>query len=198
MADRNFLKISLIIIALIGALFFWLFLEKTKKPFENGGVPPVNPAEHEFEECSIMTEEKIVRGSSLSGLIEDGQTITVFSGYYTCNEIERGDIVLYSYAGNEAPLIKVVKGIPGDKFNLREAEGGWHILINGETVKNSEDIPYLISGKRYQMLSLYEKEYLNGIADNAYLILGNIPSGATDSTRFGFVSAKDILGKVKY
>jgi len=148
------------------------------------------------EECPVHEEERIVRGSSLSPLIEDGQVVKVIFSYYECNEIKRNDIVLYSYAGNEAPLIKIVKGIPGDEFNLQEADGGWHILINGEVVKNSEGIPYLISGKRYQMLSLYEKEYINGIADNAYLILGNIPSGATDSTRFGFVSAKDILGKV--
>jgi signal peptidase I len=184
-----FIVLFLLVIIAIGALT--IIIPEPELPTEP-------ETESEIAECLTYEEERIVRGSSLSPLIEDGQVVKVIFDYYECNEIERGDIVLYSYAGNEAPLIKIVKGIPGDKFNLQEAEGGWHILINGETVKNSEDIPYLISGKRYQMLSLYEKEYLNGIADNAYLILGNIPSGATDSTRFGFVSAKDILGKVKY
>lgn len=184
-----FIVLFLLVIIVIGALT--ISIPGPESPTEQ-------EAESELTECLTYEEEKIVRGSSLSPLIEDGQVVKVIFDYYECSEIERGDIILYSYAGNEVPLIKIVKGIPGDKFNLQETDGGWYILINRETVRNSEDIPYLISGKRYQMLSLYEKEYVNGVADSAYLILGNIPSGAIDSTRFGFVSAKDILGKVSH
>jgi len=58
--------------------------------------------------CVSSIEEKIVRGSSLSGLIEDGKTVRVLIGYYLCNEPQRGEVVLYHYAGDENPLIKVV------------------------------------------------------------------------------------------
>jgi signal peptidase I len=148
------------------------------------------------EHCSIQAEERIVRGNSLSGLIENGETVTVFFGYYQCNKIKRGDLVLYSYAGNETPLIKIVKGVPGDSFKLEQIEQkAWHILINDKVVRNSAGIPYLIFGSRYEMLALYEKDFKGKIPEGAYLLLGNITSGAVDSTRFGFVSQGGILGK---
>lgn len=149
--------------------------------------------------CSYQLEKRIVRGSSLEPLIRNGQEVKVFFNYYKCNEIRRDDIVLYSYAGNNAPLIKIVKGIPGDSFKLVKAgENQWYILINGEVLKNSQRIPYLISGEKYQLLSIYEKNYQGIIPENAYLLLGNSPSGSTDSTSFGLVSQQDILAKVEY
>jgi len=150
------------------------------------------------EECLIRKEERIVRGDSLSPFIKAGDAVQVLFDYYKCNNVKRDDIVLYSFSGNESPLIKIIKGIPGDKFKLRQTEGGWHILINKEILKNSEGVPYLVSGKRYEMLALYEKDYKGEIPAGAYLLLGNIFSGAVDSTRFGLISKEDILGKIIY
>lgn len=142
-------------------------------------------------------EEMIVRGNSLAPLLEDGQVVRALFGYYERNEIQRGDIVLYSYAGNEAPLIKIIKGVPGDKFNLQQTEGGWHILINGKVLTNSENQPYLLNQRAYNMLSLYERDYQGIIPANAYLILGNLVGGGLDSTRFGLVHRDDILAKAE-
>ena len=150
------------------------------------------------EECLIRKEERIVRGDSLSPFIKAGDAVQVLFDYYKCNNVKRDDIVLYSFSGNESPLIKIIKGIPGDKFKLWQTEGGWHILINKEILKNSEGVPYLVSGKRYEMLALYEKDYKGEIPAGAYLLLGNIFSGAVDSTRFGLISKEDILGKIIY
>jgi len=149
------------------------------------------------KECQVTVEKRIVRGNSLTPFIKEGQEIKAFFGYYKCNEIQKDDVVLYSYAGNDAPLIKIVKGAPGDSFKLKEVgQGQWQILINGEVLKNSEGESYLISGSRYKMLSLYEDDYRNGIPPNTYLILGNEISGSLDSTRFGLVDKSDFLGKV--
>ncbi|MFA5442009.1 MAG: hypothetical protein WC288_01715 [Candidatus Paceibacterota bacterium] len=63
----------------------------------------------------------IVHGNSLDPLIKSEQTIKALFGYCDCNKIKRGDIVLFGYAGNKNPVI--VKGISGDKFELRETEG---------------------------------------------------------------------------
>jgi signal peptidase I len=147
--------------------------------------------------CPVSVEERIVRGNSLSGLVEPGETVRAIFGYYDCNEIKREDIILYDYAGNENPLIKVVKGIPGDEFSFQEVSGGWHILINGKILENSKDQPYLLNQRGYNMLSLYEKDYGGIIPEQAYLIMGNLASGATDSTRYGLVHKSDILGKAE-
>ena len=160
----------------------------------NLGKLPFNAPE--LADCLVTAEERIVRGTSFSPFIEPGQTIKVLFNYYDCHKIERGDVVLFNYAGNKNPLIKIVKGIPGDKFELRKSGAGWHILINNQVVKNSKDEPYFISGNRYKMLSLYEKDYKGVIPENAYLLLSERVAGSVDSTTFGLVDKGGIIAKV--
>lgn len=146
--------------------------------------------------CITKIEERIVRGNSLSGLIEDGQTVKILFGYYNCNEIERGDIIVYNYSGNKNLIIKIIKGLPGDKFSLEKVDSDYNILINDKIVRNSKNQPYVLDEKGYKMLSLYERDYEGIIPKNSYLILGNLAGGSLDSEDFGLVDKKDILGKV--
>ena len=155
-----------------------------------------NPALIENSECFVKIQEKIVRGSSLSGLIEEGQTIKIAFGFYNCNEIGREDIVAYEFSGNPEPIIKIVKGVPGDKFGLEKFGNYWQIIINGEVVKNSKGEPYQLSESAYNLLSLYVKDYGGVIPPDTYLILGNLPAGSLDSSRFGLVDKSGIAGKV--
>ena len=181
------IKIGILLLLGIGFLIGFIY-----KPWTFTG-------SHISFQCQIKEEEKIVRGNSLTPIIEQGTTVKILFGYYDCNEIKRGDIVAYRYAGNPDPIIKIVKGLPGDKFELRESdEMNWNILINGQVLKNSKNEPYLISGNRYKMLSLYEKDYNGIVPDDTYLILGNLVSGSMDSTRFGLIDKSDILGKIEY
>ena len=142
-------------------------------------------------------EEKKVRGNSLQGLIEDGQIVKVLLGYYDCHQIERDDIILFTHGSSENPLIKIVKGIPGDKFNLQETAGGWHILINENILKNTLEKPYLIDQSGYKMLSLYIVDHNGIIPEQALLIMGNLTFGTTDSSRLGLISIRDVLGRAK-
>lgn len=164
--------------------------------------------------CVSKTEERIVRGDSLSGLIESGAIVKILFGYYGCNEIKREDVVVYGYAGNKDPLIKIVKGISGDKFHLEKipstgsrlhqdfdgqaGQAGWNILINDEILKNSKGEEYFLSEQGHRMLSLYENDYRGIIPANAYLLLGNVASGSLDASRFGLVDKSDILGKAEF
>jgi signal peptidase I len=178
-------KIFFIIILILSTLL--VFLNFVDLNFDNGGLKG---------DC-FQVEEKIVRGHSFSPYINPGTKIEVLLNYYDCQEIKRGDIVLFNYAGNKDPLIKVVKGIPGDKFELIETIGGWNIVINNSIVKNFENQPYIISGNKYKMLSLYERDYNGVIPVNAYLLLSNQSSGSIDSTVFGLVDKSSIIAKVK-
>ena len=185
----KFLKILLIVLILAGSALLGVRLSRK--------VAMVSQPANNHEVCPIKIEERIVRGSSMSPLLENGQAVKVLFDYYNCHEIKREDIVLFNYAGNSNPLIKVVKGIPGDKFELRATTGGWNILINRKIVKNFEDEPYLISGNRYKMLSLYERDYKGVIPEDAYLLLSNQISGSVDSTKFGLVDKSGIIAKVE-
>jgi len=148
--------------------------------------------------CISKIEQKQVRGNSLSPLINDGNEIKAFYGYYDCHSIKRGDIVLVKYLGNEYPLIKIVKAVPNDSFHLQKAENGWQILVNGMVLKNFEGRPYLLNKQKKRMLSLYENDYQGIIPEGAYLVLGNISSGSVDSTKFGLVGKSAIIAKVKF
>lgn len=148
-------------------------------------------------ECVVKTEDRTVRGDSLTGLLESGLIVRVFIGYYNCNEINREDVIIYDFSGNSNPVIKIVKGLPGDRFHLQEAEAGWNILINDEIAKNSQNQSYILNKQGYRMLSLYENDYKGVIPQDTYLILGNLAFGSLDSSHFGLISKKDIVGKVK-
>ncbi|MDZ4221864.1 MAG: S26 family signal peptidase, partial [Patescibacteria group bacterium] len=93
-------------------------------------------------------------------------------------------------------LVKSVKAIPGDRLGLAEQPGGSHILVNGEILVNSEGEPYLLPEHKAAMIGLYIRDYAGVIPDGAYLVLGNLVRGSTDSTIFGLVDAGRIKGKV--
>jgi len=188
------LAILLLILIFLNFGFSNSFLNKISQIFSQN---QNNIKNSEIQDCFVETEEMTVRGSSLDPFIKPEQIIKALFGYYDCNEVKRGDIVLFNYAGNKNFVIKIVKGISGNKFELRKAESGWNILINNQIVKNSEDKPYLISGNAYKMLSLYEKDYKGIIPENAYLLLGNQVSGSADSTTFGLIDKSGIVAKVE-
>lgn len=147
--------------------------------------------------CVTSIDNAKTRGNSLTGVIEDGAKVKILNNYYQCHAVARGDIVAYRYAGDSAPLIKIVKGVPGDKFDLQSVADGSVLTINGEIVFNSLGQPYILGKDAGKMISLYIKDYNGVIPPNAYLILGNLANGSLDSTRFGLVDKGDILGKVE-
>jgi signal peptidase I len=146
----------------------------------------------------IVKESRTVRGNSLSGVINSAEEVTILNGYYKNNKVERDDIILYDYKGSENGIIKIAKGIPGDSIELQKTEQSTNIIINGKILVTSENEPYTLDEKAVTLLSRYIKSNANVIPKDQYLILGNLPQGSQDSTRFGFIARQDILGKVEY
>lgn len=178
--------IIIVFLVLISLGTIWLFMEKKEE---------VSQAFLE-EECPVEKREHTIHGNSLSPLIEDNSQVEFLWSYYDCNEVKRGDIILYNYTGSEDPLIKIIKGLPGDTFSLQEEEERWNILVNEKILKNSAGKPYIISERKHNMLSLYTESYDNEIPEEAYLILSDNPAGGLDSTHFGLIDMGDILGKI--
>ena len=138
-------------------------------------------------ECYI-DEIVIVRGSSMSPLIEAGSEILVQKGYYNCHDVKRGDIVVFDHPSNSAPLLKRVVGISGDLFEYVNGS----IYINGEIQLNSEGNEYDIQSK---MLALYASSYPI-IPDSMYLVLGDREGGTKDASRYGYVGDEHLVGRV--
>jgi len=154
-----------------------------------------NDPENLNQNCKIEKINDIVRGNSMSGILKDGQEIIVLKNYYSCYPVKRDDLVIYQYAGLPEPLVKIVKAVPGDYWEIKLADQGYKIIVNGKVLTNSNKEPYQIPTGKIAMLKLYASDYPI-IPPNTYLILGNIPSGTLDSSRFGLVSKSEIIGKV--
>lgn len=137
-----------------------------------------------------------VRGNSLTPLLNNGDSVKIYYGFYDTHEVQRGDIVVCRFSFRQDPVIKLARAVPGDNFALKELpEGGVLLLINGAVLENSAGRPYKFTGKRKQMLSLYVKDYEGVIPENSYLLLGNIAEGSLDSSRFGLADREVIIGK---
>lgn len=146
-------------------------------------------------ECVSETSIVEVRGTSLSGIVEPGENLKLLIGYYKCMPVEMGDIVAYNFTGNPVPVVKIVKAVSGDRFRLQRNDSCTTIFVNEVIMKNSYGIPYCLDGQAYRLLSLYEKDYRGFIPKDAYLLLGNLPGGSTDSSWFGLVDKGDFVGK---
>jgi signal peptidase I len=144
--------------------------------------------------CPIKTEERIVRGNSLSPLIKSGQHIKALIGYYRCYPVKRNDIVLYHYTDDKNPLIKIVRAVPGDEWKLQKGNSGYNIIVNNRLLTNSEGELYQVIGNRVKILQIYINDYPI-IPQNTYLLLGDKINGSLDSTRFGLVDISSIIGK---
>ncbi len=146
-------------------------------------------------DCAVREETMTVRGTSMEGILSDGEHITVLENYYACHAVARGDIVDYDYGGAE-DLVKSVMGVPGDMLAFQKSGSRWHILVNGAPLANAQGETYLVSDAARRMLALYVGDQGGVIPADAYLVLGNNPAGSIDSTWFGLASAGDFKGKV--
>lgn len=191
---KKFIFVSGTIIIIIAVLFI---LDAGKKPFQILKKQSFDSAQS--PNCPVEEKQEIVRGDSLEPIVKNGQEVKILYGYYKCNEVKRDDIVAFDYKGNPAPIIKIIKAVPQDKFGFVQSKekNGWHILVNNKILKNSQGIPYLINATSYKLLSLYEHDFKGMMPKNVYLILGNLPTGSLDSTRFGLVGKDGIIGKVE-
>lgn len=146
--------------------------------------------------CPGKTEITSVLGDSMSPFIKSGEDIKIINGYYDCHQVLRNDVVVYRFAGNDLPIIKFVKALPGDTWSLREQGEYYQIIVNRQALKNADGQIYQISKNRADMLLLYVKSY-PVIPSDTYLLLGNLNNGTLDSTRFGLAPLKNIVGKAE-
>lgn len=182
----------------VGVLAGWLVFGVLIRQTPTVNLAGVGGGIAEEKDCTVKNTELTVQGTSMGKLLPAGSKVKVAENYYTCNDAEKNDIVLYDYPGSEVPIAKRIVGVPGDEFGLMEdkSSSGWNILINGEIAETSDGKPYLLGDRAYRVLSLYVKDYKGVIPANAYLILGDLPGGSLDSSEFGLVGRDDFLGKI--
>lgn len=125
-------------------------------------------------------------------------------------DIKRGDIIVFEPPYSSSVYVKRVIGLPGDHVGF----GGQQLTLNGVLVKTSprvksggNDDPYVyktetLDGSRYTVV--YNKTirvHMGGsvtIPAGNYFVLGDNRDYSNDSRYWGFVTEKNIVGKVVY
>lgn len=155
-------------------------------------------------DANIREESYEIKDSSLIDFFKSGNKVKVLLNYYQCNQIERGDIVLYKENSQSEPIIKMVKGIPGDLFGMQGDGIGWNILINNEIIATSQGDLHQVNVKDGDVLIEYfqslssDKYAIPTIPSKEYLLIENIASGGIENTPFSLANFSSIIGKVVY
>jgi len=141
----------------------------------------------------VEVEEHNIKGFSMEPLLVDGQRVKGLVGYYDCNEIKKGDIVILEFKTREEIFVKRIIGLPADELIFENGQA----KLNGEVLKNSIEEPYLFSERSQRIITIPLKE--GKIREGRYLVLGEEEdSSAFDSRQFGFVEKEHLIGRVIY
>jgi len=176
-SKRKLILMSLAIIVIAFFMYFAFFKEHKEEMVNN--------------DC-FVTKQRTIDGTSMSPLLQNGETVTTYENFYNCNEIQKGDIIIFNFKTREGDYIKKIVGMPNEILEFEEG----YIKINGEFVLNSEGSKYKLNFSQEKILTIPLED--NKIPRNGYLVLGdNVSNGTFDSRQFGYINKDQIIGKVK-
>ncbi|MSR60957.1 MAG: signal peptidase I [Planctomycetes bacterium] len=131
---------------------------------------------------SLFFNLSVVRGSSMTPGIQDGDRILVEPWSYLLGPVERGDVIVLRYPLDpEIDYIKRVIGLPGDQVTLARGE----VWVNGVRL----DEPYIAAVDVTSTLSTV-------VEPRNYFVLGDNRPRSSDSREFGLVPEANVRGRV--
>jgi hypothetical protein len=181
---------GLLICAAVGIIYFQFF----RGPLEvHLPAPGESLGECPGPEYSFTMPDQFMRG-----LIEQGEWVTVKMNYYGCNKIERDDVVLFRFSNFADPVIRIVKGLPNDEFKVAfdKAHAKWFLTIANEPVRDVNNEIHYFGNAKKPLLAQYEENLHGKLSSDMLLILCSQPPCVSDSTQFGMVALKDVMGRI--
>ncbi len=133
-----------------------------------------------------------VSGNSMESTLKDGQIIIINKLYYGLvgpfsakllvqwKKPEINDIVVYFYNGSK--VVKRVKATGQTPLFFSDING-YNMIVNNESISLTYEQYIRLCG-------------IKTIPENRLLTLGDNPALSVDSREYGFVSEKNIIGKV--
>lgn len=130
----------------------------------------------------LLFNFSIVRGSSMSPGIHDGDRIVIDHLSYVLGDVRRGDIVVLEYPLDPTvDYIKRVIGLPGDRIRIE----GARVVVNGRSI----DEPYVAAPDPRTHLDIE-------VQPGTYFVMGDNRRHSSDSREFGLVPRENLVGKV--
>ncbi|HNX28754.1 MAG TPA: signal peptidase I [Syntrophomonadaceae bacterium] len=129
------------------------------------------------------TQKLSFGGESMVPTFENGEKVTVDTGFYTSAQPQRGDIIVFKDE-NGAAMIKRVIGLPGEQVEIKDKK----VYIDGEELK--EDYLYEQNSTEASGDSAWT------ISDKSVFVMGDNRAHSNDSRNFGAVPYERVAGKV--
>lgn len=127
-----------------------------------------------------------VEGGSMEPGLQDQERIFINKLAYRLENIQRGDIVVFTYPGDpRKSFIKRVIGLPGDRVRIYDGQ----VYLNGRLIQE----PYV--PEEYQDSRSYPEIR---VPADSYFVLGDHRSMSNDSREFGPVLRSFIYGKAVF
>lgn len=190
MNRRNLAIAALTLVGLSLILYFALHRETKKPTF--AGIQDM-PCPGDVVEIENPDDQ-------LGSIAKRGQKLKVTLNWFACNPLERDSLVYYRFSSALDPIVRIVRAIPGDKFEVVRSKDGnaWNLEVNGDLVMSDDGkSPYFFGGKGNTTLGLYQKNTNGVLAENDVIVFAAVPPGDNDSGLFGVTSARAIMGKVE-
>ncbi len=176
-----------------GAVYIYLTQEPEPEP-------RVRKTIYNFDvsQCPGETVQFKMLDPYLRGLIEPETSVDIVLNAFSCEKLERNQIVLYRFSEFDDPVLRRVVGVPGDKFSVFQAEedGDWQLKINGKAVTGVKGERYSFGSEVEPPLKLAEEPRKGVIGKDEVILFSSFPPGDRDSGSFGIISISDIVGKV--
>lgn len=133
---------------------------------------------------NLATARFVVEGRSMLPSFEGDEYLIVSRFDYILDEPQRGDIVVFHYPQNpERDFIKRVIGLPGEKVSMTNGQ----VFINDVPINE----PYVLDLCSSSNCS--NQEWVLG--QDEYFVLGDNRNASQDSSRFGPIHRKYIVGR---
>jgi hypothetical protein len=165
---------------------------------------PEEKAKMEAEEkagkydCDIEEKKQVMSEAYMRPLIKRDDKYVALLKYYDCHPIHRGDVVLAYTTDDKEPVVRIVRGVPGDKYQVISdtKNKSWNIKINEEILK-TDTTPYYFGSVQGAALLEEQKSKGPNLGNDEFILFSMISPGSRDSGMVGRISRAKILGKVK-
>lgn len=176
-------RLFLCAVGIAVSLLFLIAYNYVRRENENG--------KSAFDASCVTQEERAIRGNSMFLSFKDGGKAKTFSGYFECNPVKEGQLVVLAFKTREEEFVKRIAAQPGDTL-VFEGENG---TVNGAVLKNPDGQEYKFSeqSKKFLTIPLMEGK----IPEGRWMALSDeVGPSAFDSRQYGFVEREHLKGLV--